>query len=277
MTERTWEHSYNWPRTTNLDGAHCSIPGWARGVDLGWRTGALPRSAQIRRVRSPSLPCARRWKGWGFVKAGAEGRIRRTGWRVFKKGLSFLWTCLIFAVAEIATLWANSPVNVYDEDDMIEYASDVWDALPELVAARFVLAVRPICRKPDLQNMTRRLPAWENIEKGGFDNWRVRVDGLADLIERIERGTAGRFETVQSAATLKPGTLVFNDALGVTALAATRDNRKCYLVDLSGADEDNPKNTLRIFFAQQVKRVILPPSVGELIWRVPEWLGPHSG
>jgi hypothetical protein len=193
-----------------------------------------------------------------------------------KAGLSFLWTCLIFAVAEITTHWTNSPINLHDEDEETEYAYDVWDAIPELVAARFVLAVRSHCQKPDLLNITRRLPASDKLAEGWFDEWKIRIDRLADFIEEVERGKGVSVEPIQNAGGLKAGSLVFNEALGVTVLADIGDNRRCYLLDLSRADEENPKNTLRIFFAEQVKRVILPPLIREPVWRVPEWLGPNA-
>jgi hypothetical protein len=125
---------------------------------------------------------------------------------------------------------------------------------------------------PDLLNITRRLPAWHTLAEGWFDEWKVRIDRLADFIERTEKGNDVSVEPIQVQSVLKPGTLVLNDALGVTALAATSDNRKCYLVDFSRSDEENPKNALRVFFGEQVKRIILPPIVREPIWRVPEWL-----
>jgi hypothetical protein len=193
-----------------------------------------------------------------------------------RAGLSFLWTCLIFAVAEIATLWANSPTNVIDEDEEIEYACDVWDAVPELVAARFILAVQPHCRKPDLLNITRRLPAWDQLAEGWFDEWKVRIDHLADFIERVEIAKDAPAESIQVKSPLKAGNLVLNDALGVTALAAMGDNRKCYLVDFSRSDEENPRNALRVFFSEQVKGLVVPPIVREPGWRSPEWLVSES-
>lgn len=189
-----------------------------------------------------------------------------------KAGLSFLWTCLIFAVAEVTTLWANSPMNVHDKDEEIEYACDVWDAVPELVAARFILAVRPHCQKPDLLNITRRLPAWDKRVEGWFNDWKLRIDRLADFIERMERAKDIPVESIQVKSTLKAGSLVLNDALGVTALAAMGDNQKCYLVDFSRSEEENPRNALRVFFAEQVKGLVLPAIAKEPGWRSPEWL-----
>ncbi len=116
--------------------------------------------------------------------------------------------------------------DVIDEDEEIEYAYDVWDAVPELVAARFVLAVRPHCRTPDLLNITRRLPAWDKLVKGWFNDWKLRIDHLADFIEGMERANDIPAESIQVKSALKAGSLVFTDALGVTALAATGDNHR---------------------------------------------------
>jgi hypothetical protein len=70
--------------------------------------------------------------------------------------------------------------------------------------------------------------------------------------------------------------LVLNDALGLTALAAMGDNHKCYLVDFSRSDKENPINALRIFFSDQVKRLVPPTVVRDPAWRSPEWLIPES-
>lgn len=191
-----------------------------------------------------------------------------------KAGLSFLWTCLIFAVAEVTTFWANAPTDANDEEEEIEYAADVWEAVPELVAARFVLAIRPYCQNPDLTKITRRLPACNKL-KGLFEDWRLRIDRLANFIEGIET-TEEVPESIQVKSSFKAGTLVLNNVLGVTALAGTGDNRKCYLVDFSQSDTENPKKALRVFFAEQVKGLVLPPTMKEPCWRSPEWLAPDS-
>jgi hypothetical protein len=131
-----------------------------------------------------------------------------------RAGLSFLWTCLMFAVAEITRVWANAPINVHDENEEVEYACDVWDAAPELVAARFILAVRPYCDKPDLLNLTRRLPACDKLVEGWFDAWKLRIDQLADFVERMEKSRAIPADSIQGKSPVKPGSLVLNNALG---------------------------------------------------------------
>jgi hypothetical protein len=167
--------------------------------------------------------------------------------------------------------WTNSPTDAHDEEEEIEYAADVWDAVPELVAARFVLAIRRYCAKPDLMNITRRLPACDKLVEGWFEDWKLRIDQLADFVDNMEAKDMTTSPIIAING-LKPGTLVFNDVLGVTALAAVHDNNKCQLLDLSRTDDENPKRALRIFLSDQVKSLSLPPGLKQCAWRTPEWL-----
>ncbi len=179
-----------------------------------------------------------------------------------KAGLAFLWTCLIFAVAEVTTHWASIATTVYDEDDEIEYASDVSDAIPELVGARFVLAIRPYCQKPDLSNISRRIPSWKNVAKDCADRWTTRLEWLADLIVHWEtKGYRADADMIQDGSALKAGNLVFNDGLGITVLADIGENGKCYLVNVSRHDEKDPKNALAVFYSNKVRKVNLPSTV----------------
>jgi hypothetical protein len=193
-----------------------------------------------------------------------------------KRGLSFVWTCVICAVDEILNYWAKSPTNVDGEDGEVEYAYDVWDACPELVAARFVLAVRPYCSKPDLGNIARRLPAYGMLKATGFNDLKRRIDHLADYIEKTEKAIKSLSEILSSSGPLKAGNLVVNPYLGVTVLAATGDNGKCYLVDFSRSDAEHPRKALRVFRPEQVKKASLPSGVAEPVWHLPGWLAVGS-
>lgn len=186
-----------------------------------------------------------------------------------KRGMAFLWTCAIFAVAEIADYWENSPLKVDDEDeDDVEYAADVCDAAPELVAARFVLAVRSHCRRPDAENVAKRLPAWNEWEEGWFEEWKGRIDRLASLIKNFD--TSGAPPSKPDKLPL-PGDLVYHPVMGVTVLMRSGDSGKCYLLDLSRADPERPENVNRAFLPDQVRAIPAPDNLGGWVWREPGW------
>jgi hypothetical protein len=140
--------------------------------------------------------------------------------------------------------------------------------VPELIAARFLLAVRPICRQPDLENIVRRLPAWENNEEGWFEEWRKRIDRLANLIVRIEGEPPDRSKEQDQ---LVPGDLVYHPILGVTVFMCHRDGPTCRLLDLSKADPEQPKNVTRIFPTDQVCRIPVDAELDGWTWREPIW------
>ena len=76
------EHSSRWPRTADLDGAHCSLLDGTRGANLRWRPCSLPRSARLCRVYSPRLSRIGRWQGRWSAAVGLEGEFCRAGWRL---------------------------------------------------------------------------------------------------------------------------------------------------------------------------------------------------
>ena len=123
------------------------------------------------------------------------------------------------------------------------------------MAARFVFAVRPYCQKPDLSNIARRIPAWENVAKDCVDHWTTRLEWLADLIVNWEtKGYRADADVIQDGSALKAGNLVFNDGLGITVMADIGENGKCYLVNLSRQDEKDPKNALAVFIQIRCER-----------------------
>jgi hypothetical protein len=89
------------------------------------------------------------------------------------------------------------------------------------------------------------------LKATGFSDLKRRIDRLAEYIERTEKETKPRPEILPSSRPLRPGDLVVNPYLGVTVLAATGDNAKCYLVDFSCSDAEHPRNALRVFRPDQ--------------------------
>lgn len=76
-----------------------------------------------------------------------------------QRGLAFLWSCSIWATARVAEYWKA-------ESGDSEMADGVWDAVPELVVARFITTIRPHCPHPDTHNIVKRLPVWEDLGPG---------------------------------------------------------------------------------------------------------------
>lgn len=205
-------------------------------------------------------------KDGGLLALVPEESFSRPDGESLKRGLSFLWTCAIFAVAETADYWSQSPVDADDEEP--EYADNVWDAVPELIAARFVLAIRRHCRKSDLQNIEARLPAWNSRKDGWFEAWKRRIDRLAKLIAKCEGAEPSRSKPVGS---LVCGTLVYHPSTGVTVLMRQTDNRKFHLLDLSQSDAEHPEKMSRIFLSDQIVPVVMERELDGWVWREPSW------
>jgi hypothetical protein len=148
--------------------------------------------------------------------AGPDGEVLR-------RGLAFLWTCCLWATAYLRQ---NTPEEI----------GTPWEAVPELVAARFVAAVRSICQAPDQQDITRRLPVCGDPES--LRAWGRNTSRLADLIVAIETKGKPPQELTREAVDSEPGALVFHPSVGVTVLVdRERRFQGAYtLLDLSKGD-----------------------------------------
>lgn len=144
-----------------------------------------------------------------------------------RRGLAFLWTCCVWATA-------------YLRGDRAEELESIWEAVPELVAGRFVAAVDGHCKAPDKHEITRRLPACRDAVE--LEGWERRISGLADLI-RSSEGEGGRVAPVnglgRGASAAERGALVFHPTLGVTVLFARAPwvDGTYSLLDLSKSDD----------------------------------------
>ncbi|HEV8712513.1 MAG TPA: hypothetical protein VGX03_06765 [Candidatus Binatia bacterium] len=180
-----------------------------------------------------------------------------------QRGLAFLWSCSIWAAARITKYWQA-------EADDNEMADGIWDAVPELVVARFITTIRPYCPHPDTRDIAKRLPAWEDLELGWFEEWNQRIGKLADLIGSMEAVDSQQPQSTQSLH--EPGILVYNPAVGVTVLAGITNDQKYQLLDLS-----RTKDEVRLFRADaEIVKIPLDLSFGKLIWRTPLWLEEHG-
>ncbi len=172
-----------------------------------------------------------------------------------QRGLCFLWTCSLWAAACVVNYWDN------DADDD-EPANGIWDAVPELIVARFILAIRKHSEGPDTKDISRRLPAWECLEPGWFEKWQKHIDKLVELIENTEalNTDPSQYENV-NLFSCHPGTLVYNPSLGVTVFIGAAENQKYCLLDLSRTE-----NFVRTF-KTNVFPIQSDGSDGKLAWR----------
>ena len=172
-----------------------------------------------------------------------------------QRGLCFLWTCSVWAAACVVNYW-NKEAN----DD--ELANGLWDAAPELIAARFILAIRQRSQDPDTKEIEKRLPAWEDFEPGWFRMWQKRINKLVELIESIETADKepSQLENV-NLFSCQPGTLVRNPMLGVTVFMGAAENQKYCLLDLSRSE-----NFVRTFI-NNVFTIRFEGTVGKIAWR----------
>jgi len=140
-----------------------------------------------------------------------------------RRGLAFLWTCCV---------WATG----YLRREKSQEIDTIWEMLPELVAARFVAAVKDHCRSPDKQDIDRRLPAYRNTHE--VQRWENHTARLARFMMTTEvKGEPAR-KVVGDITEAEPGALVFHRATGVTVLVDREPwaNGTYSLLDLSKRD-----------------------------------------
>lgn len=149
-----------------------------------------------------------------------------------KRGLAFLWTCVVWAAAYMVRYYGNGPGKE-------EYAESLAVASAELVAARFVWTVRKAGCAPDEVDLDRRFPARNQSLEAQLVRTTRRVEHIVGLIERAETNqdsvSMGSEENAQSC---NAGTLVFNPMLGVTMLYKDAAPKQFYVVNFSRADCD---------------------------------------
>jgi len=157
-----------------------------------------------------------------------------------KRGLSFLWTCVVWSAAFMVHYYANGPGKE-------ECAESLAVASAELVAARFVWKVRQLDCSPDEVDMGRRFPALQEVSTAQLVRTKARVDHIVSLIERAEsKQDPAVLGTEESAQSCRAGTLVFNQKIGVTILYKDGEPKSFYAIDYSKTDQDQIRFGARI-------------------------------
>lgn len=115
----------------------------------------------------------------GSKRGGFLDKIPQPAWEsidgdIIKRGLAFLWTCAIWATAYMVHYYTE----IADEDEQPE---SVADAAPELITARFIVKVMKQCEEPDVKDLARRLPAWNEIGSAALEDTKGRLDEIVSL------------------------------------------------------------------------------------------------
>ena len=161
----------------------------------------------------------------GFLDRLPAGLWKTPDGEMVKRGLGFLRTCVVWATARLIEEYANA-------DPEEEWPDSLACTIPELVAARFIHKLQLHGIACDEHELERRFPAWTEVAAGEVADVRLRLDQLAALIEASEDRPA----TSQMPArfpSLKPGTLVYNENLGVTVLLRNSSPGHFWLADFS--------------------------------------------
>lgn len=117
-----------------------------------------------------------------------------------------------------------------------EWPDSLACAIPELVAARFIRKLELHGIECDEHELERRFPAWAGVAPKKVADVRSRLDRLADLIAASE----DRPSTSQLPApfpSLRSGTLVYSENLGLTVLMSQSTPTQFWLADLSKAGD----------------------------------------
>lgn len=170
----------------------------------------------------------------GFVDRLLPNLWKTSDGEMIKRGLAFLETCVIWATARLNSAYAHRDP---DEDGAPE---SLACAIPELVAARFAYKLRCLSIICDQKDLERRFPAWAKVKEKRIAEVRARLNQLADLIAATETGL-GEKSPPTHFPSLAPGTLVYNENVGVTALLRASSPTQFWLADCSKAG-DAPGN-----------------------------------
>lgn len=185
-----------------------------------------------------------------------------------KRGLAFAWTCVAWAAAYMRRHWETVA-------EPAEHPTSLAEAVPELVAARFVRLARALCKEPDESDLSRRMPAHATLTAAERKAAASRLEQLLSALAACDATPPQAFPSVPPKA--DPGTLVYSAGCGLTVVARS-DGRGIQLVDLSrplksaaskarGKDRPDPP-----WLATFCARVTMPPASAKILttyWRPP--------
>src|SRR5579863_1585515 len=179
----------------------------------------------------------------GSRRGGFLDRLPASIWKtpdgeMIKKGLGFLRTCVVWATARLIHEYVHT-------DPEEEWPDSLACAIPELVAARFIHRLQPLNIACDEHELERRFPAWTGVAAGEVAAVRARLDRLAAMIATTE-DTAATPRLPASFSSLKAGTLVYNENLGVTVLLRDSSPLEFWLADFTKPGHAPAKYALHV-------------------------------
>lgn len=162
-----------------------------------------------------------------------------------KRGLAFLWTCCLWAAAYLESEPDERENQDGEDGDEDEGHGESWGQWAGLIATRFTATARPLCERPDMGDIERRLPACRDTV--ALRRMNQRCVEMARRIRRVEQNAGPARRTVAKLENVSPGALVFNASLGVTLLVGTEPPDSYKLLDLSRNEKP-----IRTFVAEKV-------------------------
>jgi hypothetical protein len=174
----------------------------------------------------------------GFLDRLPGGLWETHDGEMVKRGLGFLRTCVVWATARLIDEYTDS-------DPAEEWPESLACSIPELVAARFIHKLQLLGIACDEHELKRRFPVWMEMGPKKIAEVRSRLDSLADVIAAAEDRPA----TAQVPAyfpSLRPGTLVYSENLGVTALMYESTPPQFWLADFSRPGDTPAKYGARV-------------------------------
>jgi hypothetical protein len=165
----------------------------------------------------------------GFMDRVPKGLWDTPDGEMLKRGLGFLRTCVVWATAHL--------IQEYSRADPDEgWPDHLACAIPELVAARFMQKMDVHGIPGDEHELARRFPSWTRVPAKDLSVVRSQLEQLAKLIAGTERGGPAP-QSPSPFPSLRPGTLVYSENLGVTVLMYDAAPPHFWLADLSRAGD----------------------------------------
>lgn len=201
----------------------------------------------------------------GGKAGGLLALLPETAWQAadadhVKRGLAFVETCCLWAVAWVRRYWRQCK-------DPEVLADGVWDSVPELLAARFLNALRGRVEGPDLKDVERRLPHVLEIGTEPLLACKKDLDAIGAALRDADSQSSST--TGAAVQAWKPGDLASTPHLGATFVVGV-ENRNIHLLDLSKGPRRDARNTegdYRRTYVADVVSTVRDPKLKALRWR----------
>jgi hypothetical protein len=124
-------------------------------------------------------------------------------------------------------------------EDQLDLPKHLACAVPAFVAARFIATMNRLRVPSDEQDLERRFSAWHRLHAASAFEHQDGFGPLTQLIETLEAPNSSAL--AGELKWLGPGTLAYNDRIGVTALTSFEPPSKFWAIDLSQAGNTTVK------------------------------------